>query len=71
MAYDWPSSRDYDTNDSGVRDTGDAGALGRLYDVDVGDLDGDGRLELALVGEWVWVGWHIKVLPLPTGSAAP
>jgi serine/threonine protein kinase len=65
MARDWPSSRDYDTNGNGEPDSGDAGALGRLYDIDVGDLDGDGRPEVALVGEWVWVGWHVKIMSVP------
>jgi hypothetical protein len=69
MARAWPSSRDYDTNDSDEPDSGDEGALGRLYDIDVGDLDGDDELEVALVGEWVWVGWHIKILTVP--AAAP
>jgi serine/threonine protein kinase len=69
MARDWPSSRDYDTNDNSEPDSEDGGALGRLYDMDVGDLNGDGQLEVALVGEWVWVGWHIKVLTVPAEAS--
>jgi hypothetical protein len=65
MARDWPSSRDYDTNGNGEPDPADEGALGRLYDIEVGDLDGDQRPEVALVGEWVWVGWHIKIMSVP------
>jgi hypothetical protein len=63
-AGQWESSRDYDTNDNGQPDAGDQGTLGRLYDLDVGDLDADGHDEVALVGEWVWVGWHVKILNL-------
>jgi hypothetical protein len=62
----WASSRDYDSNNNGVPDSGDEGALGRLYDLDVGDLDGDGVYEIVLTGEWAWVGWHLKILYQPT-----
>jgi hypothetical protein len=66
LVREWPSSRNYDTNGNSEPDSGDEGALGRLYDIDVGDLDGDDRPEVALVGEWVWVGWHIKIVTVPT-----
>jgi hypothetical protein len=68
--YDWPSSRDYDTNGNGEPDAADEGALGRLYDIGLGDLNGDTQPEIALVGEWVWVGWHIKIVSLPAEDPA-
>jgi hypothetical protein len=65
IALQWDSSRDYDSNNNGSPDSSDQGAQGRLYDMDVGDLDNDGSLEVALVGEWIWSGWHIKILDKP------
>jgi len=62
MAMDWDSSRDYDSNDNGKPDSADTGALGRLYDMAVGDLNGDNQMEVVLVGKWIWTGWHVKIL---------
>ncbi len=78
LSKSWMSSANYDSNGNGHPDSADRGALGRLYDPDIGDLNSDGNTEVVLVGEWVWVGWHVKILtiqaaalPTPTLTATP